>query len=75
LPFDHWLHGSLGVEVGAVLGDSALMESVGLSPQVVGELWRAYQAGAPGLYWTRIWCLYTLAVWARREGLSMEAAA
>ncbi|MGM9427164.1 asparagine synthase (glutamine-hydrolyzing) [Hydrogenophaga sp. MI9] len=75
LPFDHWLHGPLGAEVGEVLGDGALMASVGLSPRMVEELWRAYQAGAPGLYWTRIWCLYTLAVWARREGLSMEAAA
>jgi asparagine synthase (glutamine-hydrolysing) len=74
LPFDHWLHGPLGVEVGAVLADGALMSALGLSPAVVAELWRAYQSGAPGLYWTLIWCLYALAVWARREGLALEAA-
>lgn len=74
LPFDHWLHGPLGAEVGAVLEDAALMSAIGLSPTVVAQLWRAYRARAPGLYWTRIWCLYALAVWARREGLSLEAA-
>ena len=74
LPYDHWLRGKLGAEVGAVLTDQALMTGVGLSPQGVGDLWQAYRAGAPGLYWTRIWCLYALAVWARRQGLSMESA-
>lgn len=73
LPYDHWLRGKLGAEVGSVLTDQTLMASVGLSPQGGGDLWRAYQAGAPGLYWTRIWCLYALAVWARRQGLSIEA--
>ena len=74
LPYDHWLRGKLGAEVGAVLTDQALMTSVGLSPQGVGDLWQAYRTGAPGLYWTRIWCIYALAVWARRQGLSMESA-
>jgi asparagine synthase (glutamine-hydrolysing) len=74
LPFDHWLRGALGAEVDAVLTDRSLMASVGLSPQGVADLWQAYRSGAPGLYWTRIWCLYALAVWARRQGLSMELA-
>jgi asparagine synthase (glutamine-hydrolysing) len=74
LPYDHWLLGALGSEVGAVLTDRDLMASVGLAPTVVADLWRAYQAGAPGLYWTRIWCLYALASWARRHGLSVESA-
>lgn len=73
LPYDHWLLGTLGSEVGAVLTDRDLMASVGLAPTVVADLWRAYQAGAPGLYWTRIWCLYALASWARRHGLSVES--
>jgi asparagine synthase (glutamine-hydrolysing) len=71
LPYDHWLRGKLGAEVGAVLTDRTLMAGVGLSPQAVVDLWQAYRAGAPGLYWTRIWCLYALAVWARRQGLSV----
>lgn len=74
LPYDQWLRGQLGAEVDAVLTDRTLMASVGLSPQGVADLWQAYQAGAPGLYWTRIWCLYALAVWARRQGLSMDVA-
>lgn len=74
LPFDHWLRGELGAEVNEVLTDRSLMVSVGLSPQGVADLWQAYQSGAPGLYWTRIWCLYALAVWARRQGLSMGLA-
>lgn len=70
LPYDHWLRGKLGTEVAAVLHDGPLMESVGLSSEGVADLWQAFQAGSPGLYWTRIWCLYALAVWARRHGLS-----
>lgn len=75
LPYDHWLRGRLGAEVGAVLRDPALVTNVGLSPAGVGALWKAYQAGAPGLYWTRIWCLYALLSWARRHGLSIGTAA
>lgn len=74
LPYDHWLRGKLGAEVNDVLLDGGLMESVGLSPLEVSSLWKAFQSGAPGLYWTRIWCLYSLAVWARRHGLSVGAA-
>lgn len=74
LPYDHWLRGKLGAEVGSVLADGELMAGIGLSPQGVLDLWQGYQAGAPGLYWTRIWCLYALASWARRHGLSLEPA-
>jgi asparagine synthase (glutamine-hydrolysing) len=71
LPYDQWLRGQLGSEVGAVLTDRAWMEGIGLSPQGVADLWQAFQSGSPGLYWTRTWCLYALAVWARRHGLEM----
>lgn len=74
LPYDHWLSGPLGSKVGEVLADRELIAGVGLAPQEVYALWQAYRAGAPGLYWTRVWCLYALAVWARRQGLSVEAA-
>jgi asparagine synthase (glutamine-hydrolysing) len=72
LPYDQWLRGQLGAEVGAVFADETLMAGVGLCPQAVRELWQAFSAGAPGLYWTRIWCLYALAVWSRRHGLALE---
>lgn len=73
LPYAHWLRGSLGSEVAAVLTNQDLMASVGLAPSHVARLWQAFQSGAPGLYWSRIWCIYALAVWARRMGLSLAA--
>ncbi len=74
LPFAQWLRGPLADDVSAVLNDAALMRSIGLSAEPVASLWKAFKTGAPGLYWTRIWCLYTLAVWARRHGLSVADA-
>ena len=30
-----------------------------------------YRAGAPGLYWSRIWALFTLLRWTREQGASL----
>ncbi|MCV0440839.1 MAG: asparagine synthase (glutamine-hydrolyzing) [Hydrogenophaga sp.] len=65
LPFNRWLKSSLGEEVGATLLDAPLVASAGLQPEAVERLWRAFSAGAKGLYWTRIWALYALIRWVR----------
>jgi asparagine synthase (glutamine-hydrolysing) len=72
LPYDSWLKGALGKEVGLVLEDADAMQAIGLSGPAVRSLWRAFSTGSPGLYWTRIWCIYALATWARRNGLSLS---
>lgn len=65
LPFNRWLKSSLGQEVGSTLLDAPLVASAGLQPEAVASLWRAFSAGAKGLYWTRIWALYALIRWVR----------
>jgi asparagine synthase (glutamine-hydrolysing) len=74
LPYDSWLRGALGGAVGDLLSDRDAVAGAGLSPQAVSRLWQAFQSGAPGLYWTRIWCLYALFAWARRHGLVIGSA-
>lgn len=72
LPYDAWLRDALGQRVGAVLEDAEAIEAVGLSPSTVRDLWRAFAAGTPGLYWTRIWCIYALVIWTRVNGVSIQ---
>ncbi len=71
LPYDNWLRGALGGAVGDLLGDSDAVAGAGLSPQAVNQLWRAFQSGAPGLYWTRIWVLYALIRWSQANRVTL----
>lgn len=63
LPFDVWCRNRLRDEIGETLGNAALAERVGLAPLAVGRLWRAFQSGAPGLYWSRVWSVFILLRW------------
>lgn len=67
LPFQDWLRGHLGRQVGEVLCDPALVRPAGLDPQAVAALWQAYQAGAPGLYWTRVWAPFVFIRWCHQH--------
>ncbi len=65
LPLEHWSRDALMGEIDASFADRERLESIGLDPEGVAELWRAYQARAPGLYWSRIWALFVLLHWTR----------
>jgi asparagine synthase (glutamine-hydrolysing) len=67
LPIDRWTREGLKEEVGATLGDRALCESVGVDPKAIGRLWRAFQDGSPGIYWSRVWGLFILLRWCRNH--------
>ncbi len=71
LPLDRWIRDAAHGEVDAALSDRAQCEAAGLRPDAVGRLWRAYRAGAPGLYWSRIWAVFTLLRWTREQGASL----
>ncbi len=71
LPIAAWLEQELRDEVGGTLSDAGLCASVGLRPDAVGSLWRAFRAGAPGLYWSRVWGLYVLLWWCRRHRMTL----
>ncbi len=72
LPYNRWLRGELGTLVAARLQDASLVRRAGLEPTAVQALWRAFESGTPGLYWTRIWALYVLLDWCERH--QVEAA-
>lgn len=67
LPIEAWCRQQLRSEVEATLLDAALGRAAGLQPEPVAKLWRAFQAGAPGLYWSRIWALFVLLRWCREH--------
>ncbi len=69
LPYEQWLKGALGREVGVTLKDRDQVAAAGLEPDMVGVLWDAFLAGAPGLYWTRLWALYVLVRWSSKHAL------
>ncbi len=71
LPIDRWAKGRLRGELDATFADRELCESIGLDHAAVSRLWRAYQAGSPGLYWSRIWGIFVLLWWCRRLGMSL----
>ena len=67
LPFDSWIRKSLGRNMNDTMRDAQLSSAVGLNGQTVERLWSAYQDGAPGLYWSRVWALYILIRWCHRH--------
>ena len=71
LPFERWLRSALGKRIGETFSDRDTVASTGLDPDFVIALWRAFSAGAPGLYWTRIWAVYVLIRWCRRNAVGV----
>jgi asparagine synthase (glutamine-hydrolysing) len=49
------------------LRDPQAVAPTGLSPAAVERLWRAFLAGAPGIYWSRVWAVYVLIRWCHRH--------
>jgi asparagine synthase (glutamine-hydrolysing) len=68
LPIELWVREALRDEVEGTLRDADLCRAAGLRPEAVVALWRGFQAGARGLYWSRVWALYVLLWWCRRYG-------
>ena len=70
LPFDRWIRASLGKVMDRTMRDAQAVRSVGLDPETVRRLWVAFQEGAPGIYWSRVWALYVLVRWSQRQGVA-----
>ncbi len=71
LPIEVWAKDQLAPQIEQTFADRALVESAGLDADALGRLWRSFRAGAPGLYWSRIWAPYVLLDWCRREGVAL----
>ena len=70
MPFDRWCRNELRATIDGVLLDRATCAAAGLDPAAVERLWRAFLAGAPGLYWSRVWALFVLCWWCREHRVS-----
>ena len=67
LPIAVWLERDLRSDVSTTLLDAELCRRVGLCPEAVSRLWRAFDEKAPGIYWSRVWSLYVLLWWCRKH--------
>ncbi len=71
LPIETWCRRHLRSEVAASLGNAGRCAAIGLEPDSVARLWRAFDARAPGLYWSRIWGIYALLGWCARNDVTL----
>jgi asparagine synthase (glutamine-hydrolysing) len=69
LPIGVWCRRHLSREVGETLSDTRACESLGLDPEVISLVWNAFQAGARGVYWSRVWAVFVLLRWVRQHGI------
>jgi asparagine synthase (glutamine-hydrolysing) len=67
LPFDRWIRRGLKDAIDQTLRDPQAIAPAGLDPAAVDRLWRAFRDGAPGMYWSRVWCVYVLIRWCHRN--------
>lgn len=74
LPFDKWIRRGLTKTMADTLLAPELCRSVGLNPETVGRLWKAFQSGQRGLYWSRIWAIYMLLRWCSRHNVKLAEA-
>lgn len=69
LPYDRWIRQGLNIRIDRILRDADAVRAAGLAPEPVQRLWQAFQAGAPGLYWSRVWAIYVLVRWCLHHGV------
>jgi asparagine synthase (glutamine-hydrolysing) len=67
LPFDRWIRRGLKDAMDQTLRDPQAIAPIGLDPAAVERLWRAFLAGAPGMYWSRVWSVYVFIRWCHRN--------
>jgi len=71
LPIERWARGGMQRDVAQTLNDAGTCRAVGLSPEAVARLWQAFEAGAPGIYWSRVWSVFALLRWCTRNSVSL----
>ena len=67
LPFDRWIRRGLKNTMDQTLRDPQAIAPTGLDPAAVEKLWQSFLAGAPGMYWSRIWSVYVFVRWCHRN--------
>jgi asparagine synthase (glutamine-hydrolysing) len=72
LPFEIWLRKGFSAAVRDTLFDAELCMSIGLEPDAVARVWKAFEQQAPGMYWSRVWVLYVLLYWCRKHSVTIS---
>ena len=71
LPLAVWCRRRLHGRVSQTLLDPVACRRVGLEPERVKLLWRAFEENRPGIYWSRIWALFVLLTWSAQHDVSI----
>jgi asparagine synthase (glutamine-hydrolysing) len=71
LPIDTWCRRSLREPMDALYRDRALCERAGVCNRTALALWRSFQAGRPGIYWSRVWAIYVYLHWCEQQRVSL----
>lgn len=69
LPLAVWCRRLLSSRLRATFQDINLAHAIGLNAETVNRLWRAFEQGDPGVYWSRVWSIYVLMTWCRRHSV------
>ena len=73
MPIDQWCRRSLSNMMTEVFEDEDLCRSVGLEPRAVRAIWRAFCEGSPGIYWSRVWAIFSLMWWCRLHRVELAS--
>ena len=71
LPIERWARAGMQHEVAETLHDREGCRAVGLVPEAVARLWQAFESGAPGIYWSRVWSVFALLRWSAANGVTL----
>ena len=66
LPFDKWIREGMLTKMRDLVLDERAVSAVGLRPSAVARLWSAFIDKRQGLYWSRLWAVYSLIDWCHR---------
>lgn len=67
LPLGSWCRARLAGRIEATFQDINLAHAIGLNAETVGRIWRAFKSGDKSVYWSRVWALFILMHWCRRN--------
>lgn len=71
LPIERWCRAHLAQRIRETFADRDACAAAGMESRALSELFDAYLAGAPGLYWSRVWAPFALIAWCRRHRVSV----
>jgi asparagine synthase (glutamine-hydrolysing) len=71
LPIERWARAGMQREVADTLHDREACRAVGLVPEAVARLWNAFESGAPGIYWSRVWSVFALLRWSAANAVTL----